>query len=304
LQAGTTTIVKGTRQMGKSSLLARAYGSSQNLAQKAFYLDFQLIDNEFLESLETLFRYLALKLAKTFKLEVSPTDFWEPSLGAKENLTEYLQEAILSQCKMLMLLDEADLIFNYAYRDQFFATIRVWHNLRATRAIWNNLNIIIAHSTEPYLWIQDIHQSPFNVGRQLNLEDFDVGQLSDLNERYGRPLTSENDIMSIMSLLGGHPYLIRQALFSLVDNQLSVSQLERTAIDDTGPFSDHLRRYSWSLRNSERLKTVIRRILLHNTCEDETDFQKLKAAGLVKGRTRRDLQLRCQLYDRYFRKHL
>ena len=302
---GTTTVVKGVRQLGKSSLLARAYHAAQQRNGRAFYLDFQLVDVDPLETLDKLLKYLARRLAKSLGVS-KPDGYWDASLGAKENLTDYIEEVILpgSELPVTFLLDEVDLLFDLPYRDQFFATIRGWHNLRATREIWNRLNIIIAHSTEPYLWIQNINQSPFNVGLSIRLEDFSLDEVKELNAKYKDQLKSNNDINDLMNLLGGHPYLIRHALFTLANSNLTVQELCRTAADETGPFSDHLRRYIWSIQNSKKLITVMQNVLRQNMCDDETDFQRLKAAGLVKGETRHSLQMRCQLYAEYFRKHL
>ncbi len=47
--AGETIIVKGMRQMGKSSLLAAAMASARGRKQKTFYVDFQLTDHEHLQ---------------------------------------------------------------------------------------------------------------------------------------------------------------------------------------------------------------------------------------------------------------
>ena len=303
---GTTTIVKGVRQMGKSSLLARAYSTALGRNSKAFYLDFQLIDAQPLESLDTLLRYLARKMAKAFSTSTKPDACWDSSLGAKDNLTEYIEDAILAESESMvnLLFDEVDLLFGQPYRDQFFATIRGWHNLRATREIWDQLNIVIAHSTEPYLWIQNINQSPFNVGLSIRLDDFSYDEVRELNGRYGGQQRGEEEIKQLMSLLGGHPYLLRQALFTLASNNISVQELRSIATSETGPFSDHLRQYVWSIQHNKGLRGVLQNILRHNACDDEADFQKLKAAGLIKGDTRHSLQMRCQLYSEYFHKHL
>ena len=88
------------------------------------------------------------------------------------------------------------------------------------------LNLIVAHSTEPHLWIQDINQSPFNVGFPIRLDDFDKAHVTELNERHGGKLKTEDDLKELMELLGGQPYLIRQALYALATNAgLSLAKL-------------------------------------------------------------------------------
>ena len=46
----------------------------------------------------------------------------------------------------------------------------------------------IVHATEPHLFIQDLNQSPFNVGTKIFLEDFTADQVAELNRRYNSPL--------------------------------------------------------------------------------------------------------------------
>lgn len=304
--AGTTTIVKGARQMGKSSLLARAYAASRHKGQNSFYLDFQLAGRDKMETLENLALYLAHRFARELRTRVRPEATWDNFLGAMENLTNFLEEAVLSEAQtaVLVLLDEVDSLFNFPYYEQFFAAVRVWHNRRAVREEWNRLNLVIAHSTEPYLWIKNLNQSPFNVGYQIKLDDFSPQQVSELNERYGGVLREGGDLEKLMELLGGHPYLTRQALFTLASGALDVDGLLKAAADDDGPFGDHLRRYVLMLQGSPEMLKVLADALRRRECESEADFLRLRGAGLVKGETRHSLQIRCRLYEEYFRKHL
>ncbi|MGA1864313.1 MAG: AAA-like domain-containing protein [bacterium] len=303
---GTTTVVKGPRQMGKSSLLARVHAEARQNEQQSCYLDFQLIDASHLSSLETIFRYLAKKIGRDLKVSADSEAFWRKTEGAKDNITNFMEGAILSQTKspIIILIDEADQVFNMPWRDDFFSTIRGWHNLRATRDTWDLLNLVIAHSTEPYLWIRDIHQSPFNVAFPIRLEDFHPRQVSDLNERHGSPLKGNKGVEGLMGLVGGQPYLVRQALYTLVTNQWSLPQLQEVATSERGPFGDHLRSFVRCLQENRPLKKALQQVLYHGSCDDEECFQRLWSAGLVKGETRHEVWMRCNLYLEYFKTHL
>ena len=171
---GITATVRGARQMGKSSLLARAHAAALGQGQAVSYIDFQLIDRDKLCDLDSLLRYLAARLARALKTARKPEDYWDPMLGAKDSLTEFVEDAVLNPAagQVSLLFDEADRIFEQsAYRDDFFATLRAWTNRRATHVPWANLNLVIAHSTEPALWIQNLNESPFNVGFRFELGD-------------------------------------------------------------------------------------------------------------------------------------
>ena len=87
-------------------------------------------------------------------------------------------------------------------------------------------------------------------------------------------------------------------------NSHTISQLKEAATEDIGPFTDHLRRFVWLLQEEKELKDALRQVLRCGTCDDEIHFIRLRSAGLVKGKTRQAVQMRCRLYSDYFRKHL
>ena len=303
---GTTTVVKGPRQIGKSSLLVRALAQARTHGHKTCFLDFQMIDATQAATLETLLKHLARKIAREFKTTLKPDDQWDGNLGPIDNLTIFLEDAVLSKTEspVLLALDEADQVFGFPYRDDFFSCLRAWHNNRATNDLWTKFILVVSHSTEPYLWIKDLNRSPFNVGSVIRLEDFTLAQISDLNRTYGGPLKTEADLQAIYDLVGGHPYLIRQALYVLQSHNFPFSELQRTAVSDTGPFGDHLRRWVWHLQNNKELKTELRQVFQQGACQDEVSFQRLRAAGLIVGDSRNASRMRCQLYHQYFSNHL
>ena len=99
------------------------------------------------------------------------------------------------------------------FKKHFFALLRSWDSRRAFDANWRKLNLVVVISTHPYLLIDDVNLSPFNVGLNIQLKDFNSDQVADLNQRHGSPLMPE-EIPALMALLGGHPYLVRQAFYT------------------------------------------------------------------------------------------
>lgn len=302
---GTTVIVKGARQMGKSSLLVRAAAQARNQGKRVCSIDFQSIDETRFTTLDSLLMYLMSRLARDWKTARKASDYWDDRLGAKDSATDFIEDAVLSghEAPAILFLDEADRVFPYPYRNDFFALLRYWTNRRADAPEWDHFNLVVAHSTDPVLWIDDINQSPFNVGNPIRLRDFDFGQVAELSRRY--PLTlSEANLNEVYGLLGGHPYLTRQAFYVLASGSAGLDELQRTATRPDGPFGDHLRRFAGILSQRESLKKAVLQILQGNPCDDEHSFQRLYAAGLVTGSSRHEAQLRCRLYEDYLRTHL
>ena len=150
--------------------------------------------------------------------------------------------------------------------------------------------------------IENLNQSPFNVGQVVELDDFYPHQLTDLNERHDFPF-NESQEKQLMSLVGGHPYLVRRALYLVASQQITVSDLFATATDDRGPFGDHLRYHLFRMHGKQTLVQGFLQVLKHNICQDESIFFRLRGAGLVR-RRRQAVLPRCQLYADYFCEHL
>jgi len=305
---GETILIKGPRQVGKTSLAARARAAAEGKGQQTCYIDFQLIDTSRLTNAGTLFQYIAARIAKELHTTIKPRDVWDDMLGDADSLTDFIQQAVLADTTdekpTVLCLDEVDNVFKYQYRDSFFGTLRGWHNRRATHPVWNRFNLLIAHSTEPALFIQDLNQSPFNVGTPFRLSDFDRDEILWINAGHSSPLKSAEEVERLTRLVGGHPYLVRQSFYMLTAHGTSIGQLDQIADDEKGPFGDHLRRHLWVLRESERLRATLKQVILGNGCGSEDDFQRLRGAGLLEGDSRTTARARCELYSRYFRKHL
>ena len=129
---------------------------------------------------------------------------------------------------------------------------------------WCRLTMALAYATEAHLFVTDIHQSPFNVGTQLTLEDFTLEQVADLNERYGAPLQGEAELLRYAHLVGGQPYLVRRGLHDIVAHDISFPALERQADRDEGIFGDHLRRMLVLLARDPDLCEAVRGVLRAN----------------------------------------
>jgi hypothetical protein len=118
-EPGETILVKGPRQVGKTSLSARAQAAAQVNGQQTCYIDFQLIDAARYSDFGVLVKYLAARLAKEFDTSIKPKDVWDEMLGDADSLTDFMERAVLAgrEKPVLVCLDEVDNVFNYAYRD-------------------------------------------------------------------------------------------------------------------------------------------------------------------------------------------
>jgi hypothetical protein len=302
---GSTTTIRAPRQTGKTSLLMRGVHHAREKGAKVASVDFQGFGSEQLASADIFLRELAESICHELRLdEANLEKAWRGSLGVSKKLTYYLEDHVLSEFEqpVILAMDEADRLLQTSFHRDFFSLVRSWHNRRASHSQWENLNIVMVISTEPYLLIDDINRSPFNVGLNLELEDFNEAQVRRLNWQHGSPV-KEGDFSQLMKLLNGHPYLTRKALYTQVTKRWTWADLARVAPTDQGPFGDHLRRYHWLLRDEPDLKEALKQVIRHNRCPDEMVFFRLLRAGLVKGGG--DVYTcRCDLYRQYFKDKL
>jgi hypothetical protein len=301
VRVGTTTTIRAARQTGKSSLLVRGVNHARQQGARVVALDLQRVPSDRLENPDLFLRDLAELLVRKLRLDAAEVEgIWVQPLAAQVKLTALMEEYMLPEtgAPIVLALDEADRLLQTDHYSDFFALLRSWHNSRAMDELWDLLNIIMVISTEPYLLIPNANQSPFNVGLRLYLGDFDAEQVQRLNRQHGEPV-GEADLAAFMSLFGGHPYLTRKALYTMVTERMGFDELARVAPTDQGPFGDHLRRHHWLLHDEPDLRSAMKEIARHERCADDSAFFRLLRAGLAKG-SGEICRCRCDLYRAYF----
>jgi len=301
-------LLKGARQMGKTSLLARGLKAVRDNKVQTALTDFQTFNAEQLASADALFRTIAEWFYDLFELETPPEKEWSALRGANANFERYLRRHVLKHLSgpLVWGLDEVDRLFTCDFAGEVFGLFRSWHNARALdpTAPWSQLTLAIAYATEAHLFITDINQSPFNVGTRLTLEDFTREQVADLNRRYGSPLRNEAELGRFCRLVGGQPYLVQRGLNEMVTHQGDIGTLEAQADRDEGPFGDHLRRMLVVLAKDADLLEVVRGILRGTPCPTAEHFYRLRSAGIMIGESSRDAHPRCGVYTSYLERHL
>lgn len=302
---GVTITIKGPRQMGKSSLLNRLLVSGKEKNMRTAFVDFQLIENAAIKNSDIFYKQFCSLLSWEFEVEDRSEEYWKNPLGHVQKTTNYFQRHILKEIanmQVLLAMDEVERVFASPFRSDFFSMLRSWHNNRARGGDWTRLNIALVTSTEPYQFIADLNQSPFNVGQVVELVDFTLEQVLDLNHRH-HDLLSENEVEQLFDLLGGHPYLTRKALYLVSSRRDKFEELLESACEDNGPFGDHLRNYLFRMGDQDKLKESLVQVIKFQRCSDEHIFFQLRGSGLVK-RIKNAVLPRNQLYAEYFGKRL
>ena len=301
-------LVKGARQMGKTSLMARGLQEARKAGYKVILTDFQKLNTSHLESVDKLFLALAEWIADQLDFDVVPADVWNPHRGPSMNFERFLKREILAKLSQPLVwgMDEVDRLFSCSFGSEVFGLFRSWHNERSLdpSGPWQNLTLAIAYATEAHMFITDMNQSPFNVGTRLVMADFTPPQLEELNKRYGSPLRDELELKQFYDLVGGQPYLTRRGLHELASNNLRFRDFEVQAARDEGPYGDHLRRLLVSLAEDATLSNFTRDMLSGKHNAPVEVFYRLRSSGLVSGESAREMTPRCKLYALYLTRHL
>ena len=299
---GRTITITGPRQVGKTSLLIRAVQSAvQAHNAQVVYLDLQTMPQETVAEESRFLQELAYLIADELEIEPEVVDkAWASRLAPGRKFTKLMDRVVLpaSERPMILALDEVDRLLPTRYHADFFGLLRSWHNLRSRSPHWEQFSLLMAISTEPYLLIDDMQQSPFNVGLMLYLDDFAEAQVRELNGRYQSPLPDQ-DIPQLYRLLNGHPYLTRVAFYTMVRDGLTMVDLLATAVTENSPFTSHLRYQRQLITSAPELREALRQVLRDNQCTDEHARYRLLKAGLIK-QSGTVVTCRCDLYQEYF----
>jgi DNA-binding winged helix-turn-helix (wHTH) protein len=301
-------LIKGARQVGKTSLLARGLQQAREAGSRIVLTDLQMLNEADLASVETLFLALAELIAYRLDLGGCPRDVWDPLHSPNFNFEVYLQRHALgaSPAPIVWGVDEVDRLFSRPFASEVFGLFRSWHNARSLdpEGPWRRLTLVMAYATEAQLFITDLNQSPFNVGTRLTLEDFTPGQVADLNLRYGAPLRTDGEFKRYFGLVGGNPYLAQRGLHEMAQRRLSLEELEAVAASDDGPFGDHLRRMLAALSQDQTMRQAMITAIDGGSCPTAEGFYRLRSAGLLAGDSAQEARPRCRLYAAYLKGRL
>ena len=295
--------IKGAKWMGKTSLVNRILEQGDLQGQRIVYLDFGGIEREILQNLDKLLRWLCAMVSRQLKLDNRVKYFWDTDiLGSNDNCTFHFEEYILTEITsdIVLAIDNVDRLFSFReVIEDFLGLLRSWHEKGKTDRCWSRLKLILAHSTEVYIPL-DINQSPFNAGVPILLEEFDRQQVKTLAGLY-RLDWGESEIDRLRNEVGGHPYLVRLAMYQIKTQNLTLEQFLTQAISETGIYRSSLRRLANILNQSEELSLAFAEVVKSDVpvALNSLQIYQLHSLGLVKHQGNL-VSPRCKLYRDYF----
>jgi len=308
VQPGALIRIKAPRQMGKTSLMARILHHAEQQGSRTVALSFQLANRRIFANSDTFLQWFCASVGQELGMLEHLPKCWELAdlIGSNQCCKAYFEQYLLSESSppLTLGLDESDRLFESPeIADDFFGLLRALHEEAKRRDIWKKFRLIVVHSTEVYIPL-DVNKSPFNVGLPIELSEFNSQQVQELAARH-KLNWSATEVAELMALVGGHPYLVRLAMYRIVCQDVTLNQLLKSATTEAGIYSDHLRRHLWNLEKYPELIEAMREVAsVSNPVKLRLELGfKLNSMGLVK-LDGNYCSARCSLYEEYFRDRL
>jgi WD40 repeat protein len=215
---GEICYVFNARQMGKSSLQLRVGQRLADLNIRCATIDMTRIGGEQV-TLEQWYRGVILNLLSSLNLigTVQLKQRWQewqdlPMLQRLSLLIEEILTIHLPDERLVIFIDEVDSALSLDFSvDDFFAFVRFCYNYRATDPNYDRLTWALFGVTTPANLIQDKTRTPFNIGRQIYLQGFQMQESCPLSEGLtgfvSHPLGA---VQAILAWTNGQPLLTQK----------------------------------------------------------------------------------------------
>ena len=307
---GSAIYIHAPRKMGKSSLLLRIIDHGNNCGLRVVNLDFQQAEQSLFADLDKFLRWFCANVSRELELEPKLNLYWDEEMGSKISCSLYFKSYLLasSDTPLVLILNEVDWVLEYPdiARD-FFPLLRSWYEQGKHMEVWQKLRLVLAGSMEILLPPKST-QSQFSIGFNLRLPPFTAEQVKDLAQLYGLNWITDSQIQDLMTMIGGHPFLVRLTFYHLMGMGAREEDLQ-TILDNApteeGIYKQYLQQYLLALTEEPELeKAFFRTIAATEAVHLEAILAyKLQSMGLINLSSDRAYPA-CELYRLYFHRKL
>lgn len=298
VKPGALIRIKAPKKMGKTWLLEHILSYAQSQDYITVPINLMRVEEAVLQDLDRFLKFFSSRVTRRLQIDSQLEEYWDDGLGSNTSCTEYFEEYILDRCDrpLVLALDNADRLFPYGdVAANFFSLLRAWYEDARIIEDWRKLRLIIAHSTDVYPTL-NVNRSPFNVGLAVELTEFTDEQVAAL----AQDRLNAADLNALTEMVGGHPYLIQQAM-DYLRVQPSPDTLLQAAPTEAGPYAQHLRDLWAHLQANPELAAAMKTVVQSSTpirIKPEQGFM-LHSLGLVR-LSGNEVEVRCTLYRTYF----
>ena len=214
LLRGEFCYVLTSRQMGKSSLMARTAARLRQTGMVSVVVDLTAIGQD-LER-ETWYYSLLIEIARPLKMRQELKAFWveEADLPPVQRWIAALRFVLQKRAEehLILFIDEIDNVLALPFTTgEFFAAIRACYNRRSEDPEFHRLTFCLLGVADHADLINDARLTPFNIGRRIELNDFTAEEAAALEPGLGgEEIVRQAVLKRILYWTGGHPYLTQR----------------------------------------------------------------------------------------------
>lgn len=298
--------IKGAQQTGKTSLILQVYHSiqSQRSDLRIVLVDFQSISERNFKTMEKIWFNIVSCISNQLKIKEWSSNNWKKEADYNYNVLNFFDMMFeISEYPLIICFDEVNRVFNSPIKNDFFASIRSIYTRGAHESNFHKTRWLLSTSSGPASFIDDINQSPFNMGYLVELNTFTIEEVRAFAKRHGLILNHE-DIERVMNYVGGRPFLVHTLFYHLVRNPDAYEQLFDVWLAGRKIFREHLEFYLAQFQREKSLKEMMINVLQGKGCKDVLLANLLLSAGLVRRDDQEKIVPLCRLYVDFFKEEL
>jgi WD40 repeat protein len=307
LRAGEFCYVLKSRQMGKSSLRVRTMQLLHDEGFACAAIDLTKLGSNQLTA-DQWYKGIVVELARGFnllgKFDLKGWRNEQQELSTVQQLGLFLEDILLNRIKnekVVIFIDEIDSILSLNFSmDDFFALIRFCYEQRALNSVFNRLTFCLFGVATPSDLISDRKRTPFNIGRAISLDGFQLHEAEALSTGLvGKANNPHQVLKEILTWTGGQPFLTQKLCNLILKSSSHIREgTEAEAVEnlvlscvienwEAQDVPEHLRTIRDRILNDEkiasRLLGLYQKILGQDelTANDRPDQVKLQLSGLV-----------------------
>lgn len=218
LLEGDCCYIFNSRQMGKSSLLVQTFYRLKQENYRCVIIDLTSIGSEQITTLQwykglVAQIYTELGLKDILRLK----NWWQEQedFSYLQRLSQFIEELLTLHFpneKIFIFIDEIDTVLSLNFTvDDLFALIRYCHERRTINPNYQRITFALSGVAAPSDLIRDRQRTPFNIGRAIALNNFQIGEVKPLLVGLKNGFSDSKKLMQvILYWTGGQPFLTQK----------------------------------------------------------------------------------------------
>jgi WD40 repeat protein len=297
LKSGNFCYIFNSRQMGKTSLQIRTIKRLQAEGIACTTIDISGRGSKDINP-EQWYAGIVYTLVANFEI-ANPSEFirtwWKENseLSPIQRLDIFIEEILLEKIKskIVIFIDEIDGILSLNFKGgDFFAWIRSCYEKRNINSEFNRITFVLLGVATPSDLIADKVRTPFNIGRAIQLNGFQIHEISPLASGLTGIENPEAILQEVLEWTGGQPLLTQKLCDLLVSSQnfIHYNSLKAKGEITEAEWVENIVRQqiinNWESQDEPpHLKTIKDRILMskHNTGALLGLYQKILQLGQI-----------------------